>query len=515
MDVEESPLERLIAKSTSEQAAQSTPFLLEESLSYVPVSHTPPAVTMAQTIRSSLATLGAGSLCLLQTGLVWGSFLSSSWFDTHLIISIDWQKQYFPFLNDAVDQLLHSTTLASLLSTFMGAEQHVASLVLIISSILIPCLCMILCPVWTVSDHKARLTTRQQQPQPQPQQTNSAQTPRIIFESLLRFSLLAYFLLALLDVGTSSIEIVSNDTKFSITNQTRGGLVAYALGMSCALGVIVILRSTRRRVTEYIPAPVSSEENYRPSLPRPPPNQAFQLPWHLSANENSQEQQRPLLADDDEFQGQVETMQIQQGGLESQDISFCKKAVLFEFGIVATLFWLPALFLPLFQLNYGGLVSDFMAEVSFSIKLWELPAVLWQRGIAAGTPKWMLLSLGLVLIMFVYILPMLATILSICTWRMKSTAGTFCRSTLHTIHPCLVGIVFALALLFAIPSFEPIGEYLLDEGTSGLCKKFHIVTNDTCLTISGKPDLGLWFLIGQSIVLEIFVILTLCWKKIH
>jgi hypothetical protein len=250
-----------------------------------------------------------------------------------------------------------------------------------------------------------------------------------------------------------------------------------------------------------------------------PPNRAFQLPWHITANETGQEQQRPLLGDDsDELllasgSGQVESMQIEQGVQESQGISFCKKVVLFEVGIIATLFWLPALFLPLFQLDFGGLVSDFMAEVAFSVRFWELPAVLWQRGIAGGTPRWMSIALGTVLVSFVYVLPILATVLAIGTWRTKSTESVFCRNVLKCIHPCLCGIVFALSLLLAVPAFEPVGDYLLDEETSGLCKKFQLITDDTCLTITGKPDLGLWFLLAQSISLEIFVILTICWKR--
>jgi hypothetical protein len=54
---------------------------------------------------------------------------------------------------------------------------------------------------------------------------------------------------------------------------------------------------------------------------------------------------------------------------------------------------------------------------------------------------------------------------------------------------------------------------LLDEETSGFCKRFEDITDETCLTMNGRPALGLWFLLAQSVALEAFVILTISWKK--
>jgi hypothetical protein len=154
-----------------------------------------------------------------------------------------------------------------------------------------------------------------------------------------------------------------------------------------------------------------------------------------------------------------------------------------------------------------------MGEVSFSVKFWEFPAVLWQRGVAAGTEQWILIILGTVLVSLVYVIPLLATILSIAVWRMDPIPSVFCRNVLWIIQPCLCSIVFYLSLQFAVPSFEAIGEYAIDMGSSGLCKKFQVVTSDTCLTIEGTPSLGLWFLLAQSLSLEVLVGLTLIWKR--
>ncbi|KAL3917273.1 MAG: hypothetical protein SGARI_007754 [Bacillariaceae sp.] len=148
----------------------------------------------------------------------------------------------------------------------------------------------------------------------------------------------------------------------------------------------------------------------------------------------------------------------------TRGMPFWQRALLYELAIGATIFWIPALFMPLFELSYGGIISDFMSEESFSIRFWELPAVIWQRGVAAGAEQWVLLILGLILIVLVYIVPLLATLLAIATWTLDPIPSAFCRNVLKTLQPCLGGIIFYLALHFAIPAFEDIAEYAIDMG---------------------------------------------------
>jgi hypothetical protein len=504
--IDQSPLERLIAQSTSEQAAarSAAPFLLEEPQPpRVGVVHPqflpdPNTTQPMSSMAASLATVSASSLCLLQMGLVWASFLSDSWFDTYLRVSVSWQD-YLPSFNDDLDRLLNSTTLASLLSTFIGAEQHWASMGLLLSSLVIPCLAMILCPSWTVGDYNERFVYLPR--------TTGCWIPRVVFESVLRLSLLAFFILAILDMGISSIEIENNDTKMRITNRTRGGLVCYTLGMTCAIGVVVILRlaSLGRPAAPRAEA----DTNHPSATPRAPPNRAFQLPWR-NDDEDSRQLQRPLLEDNDE-EALRRSMQVPSETTDYHGLSFFKKTIVFEVGLLSTVLWLPALFLELFEVHYEGLASTFMTELTFSIRFWEVPAVVWQRGVTAETKGWMLLALGTVLVSFAYVLPMLATILCIAAWRTKPSASRFCRNMLWLIHPCLCGITFALAMLLAIPAFGPIGDYLLEEETSGICKRFEEITDASCLRMDASPSLGLWFLFGQSVALEAFVLVTLGW----
>ena len=125
----QSPLERLIAQSTSEQRGDSfgaatpnnplasdTDFREFRGL-WSPVSEqpTPPRP------KASLVTLAASICCLLQAGFVWASFLSPSWLETRLSVSLD-----FPSIKVETphSQLLHTTTLGSLLGDLLGADQH-------------------------------------------------------------------------------------------------------------------------------------------------------------------------------------------------------------------------------------------------------------------------------------------------------------------------------------------------------------------------------------------------------
>ena len=535
-----SPLERLIAQSTSEQAAErarsSEQFILEqqESQQHQPLPvvleqhphhqflQTDLAVSPSRQERSppepphnmssfgfSVAILSASSLCLCQIGLVWSSYLADSWFDTYLKVSAPWKDI---FDND-INQLLTTTNLASLLSTFVGAEQHWASMGLLLSSLVIPCLGMILCPSWIVGDYNERF-----KPQTTTGGGNGCRIPRAIFEFLFRLSLLAFFTLAILDMGTSSIEIEHSHTKILVTNRTRSGLACYTIGATCALAVIVILRlaSLNRRG----PAATSRQiVVVNPNnAPRAPPNTAFQLPWRGSTTwrNNGDEEtpgqlQRPLLQDTNE--AEVVVVPPESTSNNYAGLAFCKKTIVFEVGLLSTVLWLPALFLELFEVHYEGLASTFMSEVDFTIRLWEVSSCLYSRGVSAETKEWMILALGAVLISLAYILPLLATGLCIAAWRTKPGTSRVCRNIVWLIHPCLCGIIFASAILLAIPAFGPIGDLLLNEETSGICKRFEQVTDASCLKISASPSLGLWFLLGQSIALEVFVLVTIAWRN--
>jgi hypothetical protein len=485
-----------------------------------------------QNLGSSYLTVLAGSLCLLQIFLVWSSFLSNSWSDTYSKIP------------DLPTILIHSTTPASILSSLAGAQQHGAFLVILLSSLVLPCLCMILCPVWTVTDHGDRqlMTTSSSQQKHVP----CLLSPRFIFESLIRSSYLVVFLLLILDIGTSSIEVVLRNETLVIFSRATGGLLCYSLGIGATLGVVLVLRMSRAAAevdssNTSFPEPFSTSVRSR-SLRIPPPR-AFLLPWRLTsssgsstggafgADQSSQQQLLldPLLEDDsganyrNDLDASTTTTPIMRN-LQIEDdpdfddnnssnfqrLHYCQKVILYELGTLATALWLPCLFLPVFRLEYDGLISEFMSNVSLHVRLAHFPILLGQKSHAAGTSLLIQWVLGSALVLSVYVVPILATVAAVTAW-IKPSTQRLCRMFLLYIHPMLGGIVFVFALAIAVPAFGPVLDHVLQEETSGVCERIQSVTGEACLTISGRMDLGFWCLLVQSISLELFVLLTILW----
>jgi hypothetical protein len=519
VELEQSPLERLITQSSSEQAAQNAlNFSLEQTetrRNFVPLFNPPPRLSATRTTGASVITVVAGTFSLLQIGLVWGSFLSSSWCDTYLRVSIGWQRYSFFLLNEYnTDTLIESTTLTSILSTLNGAEQHGTFLLLFLTSLAMPCLCMLLGPTWTMGDHNDRILQRHQ----------FCLAPRAIFEFFMRFSFLITFFLMILDIGISSIQLVGQDTNLIILNAGRGGLVCFTLGMCCALMNMLILRTTRKDLAPIdLPSNAANHNDNRSSI-RVPPKRAFQLPWLRNRDNlytNMQEQTEPLLQEDDELllepttPAEMEAMQMEThtSSASQQELSFCQKMILYEVGGLAIFLWFPALYLPLLRISFSGLASEFMEQVLMDIQFWELPAILWQHGVAAGTCQWILLSLGVALIGLVYLLPILATVLCVFTWMSRPAGRSYFRSVLEALQPALCGIVFAVAVCITVPALGPLSKIILNDKTYGVCERFKQITSEACLVLSGQFALGGWFLLAQSISLELFVALTVSWAK--
>ena len=635
----QSPLERLITQSTAEQRGDDFNFNFSHNIpsssqllwddddvdnnvnnNYNNNNDRMISPSMEQTLllgpskkpSSSLVTLMACICCLLQICFIWASFLSSSWLDTRLIVSIyNNNNDNNNNNNNGSSQLLHSTTLGSLLSSLLGTNRHWTAIALVFTSLILPCLCAISGIMAIIDDRieqnkmfvdannntgslyyvtRRRLNKRRNNNNNNNQSNkNNNYYPRIFLEYIARIGFSIFFILLILDIGTSSsIEIEFNNTSFIFINQIQGGMVVYALGILCTLLVITLLRLGRTTkshllISDNTDAATTNnntnntqcttfnnndllyheqQEYFRKRRRNKQQSQDFQYSWQVSSNElfagsnNEQEEdgndnmelQTPLLLNHDEHEqnnnndirgagGDTNFLFISEAAEEEDmfdhDISqylagtmptetsnltsvsvlpFWKRAMLYELIVLSILLWLPTLFLPLFRLQYDGIMSDFMSDVSFSIKLWNFPVLLWERGISAGTNRGMLIIIESIVLLLVFICPILANILAICTWVSDThTSKTYCKNLLWMIQPFLGSIVFGITIYLSIPAFEAVFEYVTDTYSYGLCKKFEIFTTDTCLTIQAQPSIGLYFLLGQALVLEIFVLVTLTW----
>jgi len=406
-------------------------------------------------------------------------------------------------LDDFTAVKIQSTTLASILSALNGADQHVVFLVLILTSLLIPCLCMILCPTWVHSDHNDRMLLQHADLGP----NLDFRTPRMVFEFLARFSTLGLFALMVLDIGTSSITLSTPDTEVFLYNTTRTGLVAYALGVTCALGVFVVLRVASYQSglrLLYVGRTTTDGRGI-------PPLRAFRLPWQARGSVQNvgtdEDQNEPLLGQDGSHRNNSGPSKRCCG---MKDV---RSFMLYQLGLVSCIAWLPALFLPMYEVSYGGLASEYMKDVSFEVAFWEFPAYIWGRAADAGSQTYMTMILGFVLVSTVYILPLVATGLAVGMWTMDADYSKVCRIVLSCIHPVLCGVVFALSVFTGSSGFEPVTDYLLAQEPSGICSQFRAVTDEPCLSIIGQPLLGAWFVLFQSVMLEVFVITSLYLQK--
>ena len=494
--VEESPLERLIAQSTLEQAvAASTSFFIEDpQAGHCQDSEFPRGPSPADIYRVSVTTLVAATFCLLHICFVWSSFLSTAWFETHLTVSVEAGTTF----NFTTDQVLQQTTLASLLSLLLEKGQEWPATVLVMTCLISPCLCMILCTSWTCGDYQNVLKPRNSRMMPHIDVLGF--NPRLLVEQLMiRVGFLVFFLLAILDIGASSIAMENSNSKFLLTNRSLGGLVCYVLGTSSALVVVVVLRFASQE-------PYKASGNRIEGTPRQDPSHTV-----VSPDNGFSQLRQPLLALED-FEGMAH---LRLGHPERGcGLAPWKRLLAYESGVLSVALWLPALLLPLFRMNFDGLVANFMEERAYEISFYQIPVVLLQRGNVAGTPQWITLGLGAVFVSLVYIFPLMATSIAVGAWRSPdlSKAAWFYKGILRHLQPCLCGVVFSVALSCAIPAFEPLVDGILDSETAGFCKQFSDITDVMCLVVEGQPRIGHWFLLAQSVSLELFVFLTLLWK---
>jgi hypothetical protein len=451
-----------------------------------------------------------------------------SWSDTHLTIVIAWQKQYLPGLDGLTDTVLRSTNLASLLQDLATAQQYLLLAALWCFSLLLPCAFCILSPTWIVGDYNDNYQQLQQSVSLEQRMQDNMRTwsARELFEVTFRFTFLLLFVLSLLDLSTA-IELHWTDTVLDVRSRALGGLASYVTAMASAIGVIFVLRfqqGTRCSFTTTTTTSTGSEGDLRQKRQaatiRSPPPQAFQHPWRLDGPSMSVLEEAPepgphvyrRIPDASSTPELIEeNTSSTMTPTRPSKLSFGKKVLVFQVGLLTTVLWIPSLYLPLFRVSYGGLAREFMAVSSLKVFLWQIPTLLWTQGVLAGTPIWILLGVGFVVMTVVIALPVVATCLGISTWLGETRLSYRSRSWLYCIHPALCGLVFCVALIATVPALQPLGNLLLDEDGTGICDKFQKVVGEPCLNLTGRLLSGAWFFLVQSIVLEMFVVMTLQW----
>ena len=377
---------------------------------------------------------------------------------------------------------------------------------------------------------------------------NGCLSPRLFVEYIARIGVSVLFVICVLIIGTSPLDIGFEDSRFIVVNQIQGGMAVYALGMICSLSVLALLRLGKTTIHGiYEPVYSVHRKKFQGETRR---NPDFECSWDVhsdelfsgfrrtntSTNQNSTSHdelvqlETPLLQNEwrngsssavdrwtlilalEETTETMDHRPTETTSVETAILPFWKRVVLYELALLSTLLWLPALCLPLFRLEYGGIVSDFVSEVSMSFRLQDIPVELWERGRSAGTSRLMLFLVESNFVLLVFVCPIVANLLAIGAWICDSPFRNLCKNALWIIQPCLGTIVFGVAVFVSVPAFETVTQGAIDNFASAICTNFEVMTSDTCFTIYAEPSLGLWFLLGEAFALEIFVLLTLYWE---
>ena len=539
---EESEFSRLIAQShTLEEHIlgfqRLIPEELSQSLNLEAPDGTRTRVIIDDKPRGPHMTALAGTLCLLHLGLVWGSYTADAWSETHINVKIGWQMKYLPLLDQVQDQVIRTTSLASFLQDLDECRSYFLLILIWTTALVIPCLFMVLSPTLVVGDYIRPLEL---------QKRRVAIDGRSCMELLTRFSWLPIFSLSIISLATAFVDLELTDTVIRAGLQTRNPYAAYTVGTICAVSLLMLLRFPRQESFRLV-SDSELEIEFPSAAPTPtirsPPPQAFQHPWHVDdpTNNNLSDHDEPIMTvlEEDVLRTPprpaarlptstnapyIRPPAPSEGTPELIDedpmrppsppkLTYWNKFTVFQLGLLSVIFWIPTYYLPLLHFSYRGVASAFLKQQSFQLYLWELPSYLWAQEVEFKTPVWIVVVLAIFLITTVLLLPLVATFQGVLAWLGEGGWRTRSYVWLYTLHPCLGGLVFSLALVSTIPSLSPLSALMLDERAGDMCHYFS--TNNRCLDVKAQLLSGAFFYVAQAACLEAFVLLTLRWSRRH
>lgn len=501
--------------------------------------------------RGPHMTAIAGTLCLVHLGLVWGSYSADAWCQMHVSISIGWQMDYLPFLDQMTDQVIRTISLASLLQDLDECHSYALLGLFWISALLIPCLFMVLSPTLVVGDYIRPLEL---------QKRRVNMDKRTCFELVARFSWFPIFAVCLISLSTSLLYMEWTQTAIHVGQQIKNPFTAYVIGTGCGVAMLALLRAPRHENFRIVSEEDVMEIEFSPSTPatvRSPPPQAFRHLWQEAAHGENQREEKDDDHDDDDDDVPIMTVLeedvmrpppprtppgprplrsdrefgraarrnnsqstpelVEENDETSssphpQSLTYWNKFTVFQTGLLSVVLWIPTMYLPVLHLSYTGVAADLTKQQSFRLYFWDIPGYIWSQGLEFGTPLWIVILLALFLSVTLFFLPMMATFQGILAWIGEGAWRTRSYVWLYTIHPCLGGIVFSVALLATIPSLSPLSLLMLDEHKTGIC---HGIVGDPCLEARGQLLSGGFFYIVQAWCLEVFVTLSLLWSRRH
>jgi hypothetical protein len=515
-----------------------------------------------------LVTIFAGSLATLQIGFVCQSYISTDWAETILQIRILPSSLFLTTTTTTIQST--NLNLASLLGTLDESRQPIVAVYVWITSLLIPCFCMVLSPSWIVADHQKR--NREEAIMGSPRPANALF--RDVMEMTVRWAFTVVYMVMGLAVASQYLKFqwtAGITTMVAIHHRIMPGFVSFLVGISAALATIVLLRlqkpmvsdssfissSTTTVLSANTDATTTFVEPYRMQPSLFPSNHN-----HRNNNNNLQIHPPPPPPEEDEQSAVMRVLEEQlllhttstapvqpppttvtttNAGTTQRTRfpSFFQLLLVFQLGLLSLLLWFPAMLIPFVNLRYSGIAAKFMTNQpnpNYSVALYQIPWLLGQDGLSAHSEPWALAVAGGLMFFVTILLPIVAIVLGILTWilpnrihvdqrspgrgRGCNCARIVCQRWLYAIHPATGSIVMAVALIVAIHIIQPWTDVTLNfhkssEGekeTKSICEVLIQVVGESCLEIRPTALSGLYFLIAHASFLELFIFLTLRWS---
>jgi hypothetical protein len=464
----------------------------------------------------AFVTVAAGACSILHLVFVWASFVATNWSETSLSVEL-------PFLPSTLVPV-SSTSLSTLIQSFVQTNQIGLSVLIWITSLLVPCLVMALTPSWTVQVYSASKSTP----------ANLMQEEhwiRDILHLTVRWSLTVVYIMGFILLSSQFVTLEWTNTFVSVQNKMDIGLASFTVGISFALIAIGVLRlhSAGNRLDDSHPR-IEAEIVVR-EPDRPTPTGLYSEDGEATATMRILEDDPMLTSEPMQVHGNdmprngaaVETLPTRSRLTPDAKLpNFCETLLVFQLGLVAILAWVPAITLPAVQFEVSGFASEFIAGNSTKyISLCQVPFVLYRDSIAARTQPWIIWLMGSLVLSWTVLCPILAAFLSISTWMLPPDSSpsparwsrSSCRAWLYAIQPAASGIVQALALFIAVQGIEPWSDIVFNSvaGNDNMCAQFESLVGETCLSIRGRPMIGAWFYVVHACLLEVFIALTLRW----
>lgn len=465
-----------------------------------------------------------GTCSVLYLGCIWTAYQSSS---TWLVTTASFALPILPE-QTSLDWTLQSSNLADLLQAF---SLFPTGLVLWVVSLIFPCLFMVLVPTVILREIDALPTPS----------TENCHTSVLNIVSYMRWALLSWYVVVLLSIVLSRLEVSWTDSSMYVhTDLEVPGSLAYGGGMGAALITLVVLRWPHDLLHYSTVRRKRKEQRQQQQQQSSRTGELIEEPWRLVDPPIIREQSQPVPAVASEppvmtaleegpilptpaAEGQQPPPSTQTNAptrrrtpSASSSFSLPRRTVLvFQLGLVSWVLWLPSMSIPILRWTYGGVVGESdngdetKEDSSFHLTLWQLPHALWSTQRDAQTAIWIRLAFGLLLTMTVYIVPFATNLLGAGVWTLPRRYSCVSRAWLYAAQPASASLVLCLAILVAVPALPSFWNHVLLQNErippwwcpAGKCLPLHV---------HFQP--GIWFLLVQSLVQEVFVMMTFRWS---